>query len=183
MNAYKLYLAWQYSGAFQSMCDEWSKRISDAMSEGGHNMGFNRQQEKPPSTYWEMSQIPQKEGRKCDHISCPNVHGKRVAPEPGQKKGKKTRLQECLGCFDAMYCSQECQKAAWPDHKELCKEAQRKRKEDEEKEKARKKMDEEEKMAAALASFVPLSITPQGGGGVRKKKSNKGGAKKKKGKK
>ncbi len=43
-------------------------------------------------------------------------------------------------------------------------------------------MDEEEKMAAALASFVPLSITPQGGGGVRKK-SKKGGAKKTKGKK
>ena len=182
-DAYKLYCACEHFGAFQAMCDEYSRKMQSAMSESGHEVGFRGQEQAPPSTYWEMSQIPTKEGRKCDYDECSNVHGKREAPEPGKKKGRKTRLQECLGCFDTMYCSTECQKAAWPDHKALCKEAQRKRKEDEEKEKARQKMDDEEKMAAALASFVPLSITPQGGGGVKKKKSKKGGGKKKKGKK
>lgn len=180
LGAYKLYCAWEHCGAFQAMCDEITRMISER---DGFNLGVIGQQQAPPSTYWEMSQIPNKEGRKCDYDGCANVHGKRVAPEPGQRKGKKTRLQECLGCFDAMYCSEECQKAAWPDHKAVCKEAQRKRKEEEEKEKARQKMDEEEKMAAALASFVPLTITPQGGGGGKKKKGKKGGAKKKKGKK
>jgi len=177
--AYQLYCTWEGSGAFQAMCDDFSRKIQAAST-------FEMDQEKEktdPSMYWEMSQIPTKEGRKCDYAACSNVHGKREAPEPGEKKGRKTRLQECLGCFDTMYCSEACQKAAWPDHKALCKEAQRKRKEEEEKEKARQKMDDEEKMAAALASFVPLSITPQGGGGVKKKKSKKGGGKKKKGKK
>lgn len=181
--AYELYCTWEHFGAFQAMCDEYSRMMQSAMSESGHEIGFRGQEQAPPSTYWEMSQIPTKEGRKCDYDECSNVHGKREAPEPGKKKGRKTRLQECLGCFDTMYCSEACQKAAWPDHKALCKEAQRKRKEEEEKEKARQKMDDEEKMAAALASFVPLSITPQGGGGVKKKKSKKGGGKKKKGKK
>eukprot|EP00985_Skeletonema_marinoi_P004576 scaffold1984_cov113-Skeletonema_marinoi.AAC.5 len=174
--AYQLYCAWEGSGAFQAMCDNFSRKIQAAST-------FEMDQEKEktdPSMYWEMSQIPTKEGRKCDYAACSNVHGKREAPEPGEKKGRKTRLQECLGCFDTMYCSEACQKAAWPDHKALCKEAQQKRKEEEEKEKARQKMDDEEKMAAALASFVPLSITPQGGGGVKKKKkSKKGGGKKK----
>ena len=172
--AYKLYTAWEYSGTFQAMCNEIGNM---------HNGVFVNQQPAPASTYWEMSQIPNKEGRKCDFDGCSNVHGKREAPKPGQKKGRKTRLQECMGCYDAMYCSEECQKAAWPDHKAFCTEAQQKRKEEEEKEKARQKWDHEEKVAAALASFVPLSITPQGGGGVRKKKGKKGGAKKKKGKK
>ncbi len=184
LGAYKLHCVWEHTGTFQAMCDETVKRMSE--NNGLENVGFVGQQQAPPSTYWEMSQIPKKEGRKCDYDGCANVHGKRVAPEPGKKKGKKTRLQECLGCFDAMYCSEECQKAAWPDHKAVCKEAQRKRKEEEEKEKARQKIDEEEKIAAALASFVPLSITPQGGGGgggKKKKGGKKGGGKKKKGKK
>eukprot|EP00985_Skeletonema_marinoi_P012761 scaffold6238_cov97-Skeletonema_marinoi.AAC.1 len=124
--AYELYCTWEHFGAFQAMCDEYSRMMQSAMSESGHEVGFRGQEQAPPSTYWEMT---------------------------------------------------------WPDHKALCKEAQRKRKEEEEKEKARQKMDDEEKMAAALASFVPLSITPQGGGGVKKKKSKKGGGKKKKGKK
>ena len=178
--AYKLYCAWEHCGAFQAMCEEIGRIVQSAMN---NSVDFVTQQPAPPSTYWELSQIPNKEGRKCDFDGCPNVHGKREAPKPGQKKGRKTRLQECLGCYDTMYCSEECQKAAWPDHKALCKEAQRKRKEEEEKEKVRQKFDDEEKIAAALASFVPLSITPQGGGGVKKKKGKKGGGKKKKGKK
>eukprot|EP00574_Skeletonema_japonicum_P011568 CAMPEP_0201721072 /NCGR_PEP_ID=MMETSP0593-20130828/5851_1 /ASSEMBLY_ACC=CAM_ASM_000672 /TAXON_ID=267983 /ORGANISM="Skeletonema japonicum, Strain CCMP2506" /LENGTH=414 /DNA_ID=CAMNT_0048211817 /DNA_START=71 /DNA_END=1315 /DNA_ORIENTATION=- len=186
LGAYKLYCAWEYSGAFQAMCDEIGRQMQSFLGDISGNLGFEYnfvgQQQAPPSTYWEMSQIPDKEGRVCDYDGCANVHGKRVAPKPGKKKGKKTRLQECLGCFDVMYCSEDCQKAAWPDHKAVCKEAQRKRKEEEEKGKARQKIDAEEKMAAALASFVPLSITPQGGGG-KKKKGKKGGAKKKKGKK
>ena len=179
--AYKLHCAWEFSGAFQAMCDEIGRMMQSVMN--NTIAGFVTQKPAPPSTYWEMSQIPDKEGRPCDFDGCPNVHGKREAPKPGQKKGRKTRLQECLGCFDTMYCSEECQKAAWPDHKAVCKEAQRKRKEEEEKEKARQKLDDEEKMAAVLASFVPLSVTPQGGGGVKKLKGKKGGGKKKKGKK
>ena len=183
--AYNLYCCWEHTGTFQAMCDEISEMMQTVSSESGRTHEFKRQEQAPPSTYWEMSQIPNKEGRKCDYDGCSNVHGTRGAPEPGKKKGRKIRLHECLGCYDAMYCSEECQKAAWPDHKNFCREVQRKRKEDEEKEKARQQMDQEERIAAALESFVPLSIAPQGGGGVRKKKksSKKGGGKKKKGRK
>ena len=55
-------------------------------------------------------------------------------------------------------------------------------KEEDAKQKEQQRMDDEAKMEAALASFVPVSITPQGGGS-RKKKGKKGGGKKKSGKK
>lgn len=80
-----------------------------------------------------------------------------------------------------MYCCSACQSDAWSDHKVTCKEVQRERKEEEEKKREHQKLDDEARMEAARASFVPLSITPQGPG--KKKKSKKGGGKKKKGKK
>ncbi|KAI0668453.1 hypothetical protein C8Q78DRAFT_979609 [Trametes maxima] len=30
------------------------------------------------------------------------------------------KLRRCSGCFSAMYCNRECQKAAWPAHKPSC---------------------------------------------------------------
>lgn len=182
MSAYKLYQTWEYTGTWQALCNTFGNALET--SSGG--FGFIAQ--KPiynsadPSTHWEMDQIPTKDGRKCDCKQCPNVHGKRAAPEPGKKKGKKIRLQECMGCLEIMYCSEDCQREDWLEHKEYCKEVQRKRKEEEEQKKAEQKLSDEAKMEAALASFVPLSITPQGGGS-KKKKGKKGGGKKKKGKK
>ena len=38
------------------------------------------------------------------------------------KVGKKNKeLNACSGCRMAQYCSEECQKAAWPQHKKTCK--------------------------------------------------------------
>ncbi|KAL7444665.1 hypothetical protein ACHAXM_009586 [Skeletonema potamos] len=47
MNAYELYTAWQYSGAFQTMCDEWTNRLQASMSGRGHSFGFQNQQQAP----------------------------------------------------------------------------------------------------------------------------------------
>mmetsp|Transcript_15954 Transcript_15954/g.34528 ORF Transcript_15954/g.34528 Transcript_15954/m.34528 type:complete len:366 (-) Transcript_15954:190-1287(-) len=183
MNAYTLYGAWEHSGTWQALCDEFAGAFHNlSSSHFGDAAKLLLNKPKDPSTFWEMDQIPVKEGRKCDGPNCPNVHGNRRVPEPGKKKGKKIRLNECLGCFETMYCSEQCQHTAWPDHKVVCKEAQRTRKEDEEKKKAQENFDQEAKMEAARASFVPLSLNPQGGGS-KKKKGKKGGGKKKKGKK
>jgi hypothetical protein len=37
------------------------------------------------------------------------------------KTEKDVKLSSCTGCDGALYCSQECQKAHWPKHKEICK--------------------------------------------------------------
>ena len=33
----------------------------------------------------------------------------------------KTQTKACTGCFQNMYCSRDCQKEHWPDHKPNCK--------------------------------------------------------------
>ncbi len=33
---------------------------------------------------------------------------------------ERSKMLSCARCGDANYCSRECQKAAWPEHKELC---------------------------------------------------------------
>ena len=174
MNAYDLYQIWEHTGTWQALSDRFGKKHT-AVDRRTWPGKVVEQRTRDPSTFWEMEQIPIKEGRKCDGVNCSNVHGKRMPPpEHGKKNGKKIRLQECTGCYEAMYCSEQCQRASWPGHKDQCKEIQRKRKEDEKQKMAREKMDEEAKMEAALASFVPLSIAPQGGG-AKKKKGKKGG--------
>lgn len=183
MNAYDLYQIWEHTGTWQALSDRFGESLQQSTGEHGISGKVVAQRTRDPSTFWEMEQIPIKEGRKCDGVNCSNVHGNRMQPpEPGKRKGKKIRLQECTGCYEAMYCSEQCQRASWPGHKDQCREIQRKRKEDEKQKTAREKMNEEAKMEAALASFVPLDITPQGGG-AKKKKGKKGGGKKKKGKK
>lgn len=183
MNAYDLYTMWEYTGAWQVLCDEFGAMLQEATERRGHVFDFRPQKIADPSTYWEMNQIPTKEGKICDGPNCSNVHGQRESPEQGRRKGIKIRLQECTGCLEALYCSEECQRAGWPEHKEKCRDVQKKQKEDDERKKVQDKMNEDARMEAALASFVPLSISPQTGGGAKKKKNKKAGWKRKKGKK
>lgn len=46
----------------------------------------------------------------------PRCHQCRGLPQDGA-----TKLLLCGGCKDASYCSKDCQKAAWKDHKIICK--------------------------------------------------------------
>ena len=83
-----------------------------------------------------------------------------------------------------LYCGIDCQSKAWPDHKAACQARQDEIKAEAASKKAKEKAEREAKMEEALASFVPLSITPQGpGGGKKGKKKGGGKGKKKKGKK
>lgn len=175
LNAFTLYGAWENSGAWQALVERFQDDFHDITQRAGLNT--NKMMGAKDKEFWEMSQIPTKEGRECDGPNCSNVHRTRLAPEPGERRGKKVRLQECMGCFQAYYCSKSCQRAAWTSHKEACKEVQRKHAEKEAKKKEEQRAEDEAKREAVLASFVPLSITPPGSG--KKKKGKKGGGKKK----
>ena len=180
LKAYELYQAWEYSGAWQVLSDNFGKMFQSLSDRGVTFM--NEVKPDDPSQFWQLNQIPNKKGRQCDGPNCENVHGERLEPKEGERKGKKISLQECSGCFETMYCSEECQADAWPDHKDMCKEIQRERKEKDDQKKAQETLDREAKLEAARASFVPTNLTPQGGGG-KKKKGKKSGGGKKKGKK
>ena len=139
LEAYHLYGAWEHSGAWQALSDDFQNNLASADEKveiTSKNANDGR-----VSVKWEMSQIPNKSGRKCDHELCLNVHGQRKAAGPSEEKGKKVRLSECSGCYQVMYCSEECQKAAWADHKDACKEYQRKRKEEDDQRKAAAQQD------------------------------------------
>ena len=125
----------------------------------------------------------------CDGPGRTNVHGARTAPKAGKTKGKKIYLSECAGCYDTMYCSKECQNAAWSDHKASCKEAQRKRKEDEDKRNTKTKKtrtngmqkQSSKRRKESMQCWLPLCLLRSTGS--KKKKGKKSGGKKKKGKK
>jgi len=181
LKAYELYQVWEYSGAWQVLSDNFGEVFQSLSDRGVTFMSCTKPDD--PSEFWQLSQIPNKKGRQCDGPNCENVHGERLEPKEGERKGKKISLQECSGCFETMYCSEECQADAWPDHKDTCKEIQRERKEKDDQKKAQETLDREAKLEAARASFVPTNLTPQQGGGCKKKKGKKSGGGKKKGKK
>ncbi|KAJ6552836.1 hypothetical protein B0H19DRAFT_1030031 [Mycena capillaripes] len=43
----------------------------------------------------------------CDSVTC-------------SKKGPKSEFRRCSGCLYVYYCSKECQKEAWPIHRDMC---------------------------------------------------------------
>ncbi|KAH8094493.1 hypothetical protein BXZ70DRAFT_947711 [Cristinia sonorae] len=49
---------------------------------------------------------PRNEARQCNSCSCSAI---------------EKNLARCAGCGAAFYCSKECQKQDWPEHKSLCK--------------------------------------------------------------
>ncbi|KAL1947288.1 hypothetical protein VTO73DRAFT_14249 [Trametes versicolor] len=52
--------------------------------------------------------MPQEESPTCHNLKC------RRPPQDGSK------LRRCGGCATALYCGKECQKSAWPLHKQWC---------------------------------------------------------------
>ncbi|KAK0462037.1 uncharacterized protein EV420DRAFT_142562 [Desarmillaria tabescens] len=51
----------------------------------------------------------------CDNDSCSN-------PMCPQRLTNRTKpLQMCSGCENYFYCSRDCQKSMWPNHKPICK--------------------------------------------------------------
>eukprot|EP00562_Extubocellulus_spinifer_P024311 CAMPEP_0178673916 /NCGR_PEP_ID=MMETSP0698-20121128/34560_1 /TAXON_ID=265572 /ORGANISM="Extubocellulus spinifer, Strain CCMP396" /LENGTH=451 /DNA_ID=CAMNT_0020317965 /DNA_START=17 /DNA_END=1372 /DNA_ORIENTATION=+ len=195
MSAYTLYLAWETTGAWQAMCNNFSDMFSEGL--GGrveikatkhdgyrskkHRAGIDDDDDDVDNddsddhAEW-IVQRESRVGKVCNGPGCDKIHGNR-----------KIRLQECSGCREVLYCSTECQSKDWPEHRARCKKRQEELKEEDETRKAREKAEQEAKMEEALASFVPLSLAPQGGGGSRKKQGKKKGGggkgKKKKGKK
>lgn len=60
---------------------------------------------------------------KCAHCMWPAVE-----LSEGENAANRN-LKQCSGCKHVLFCSQDCQKKAWPTHKELCKSISERRKE------------------------------------------------------
>ncbi|GAQ81036.1 hypothetical protein KFL_000690160 [Klebsormidium nitens] len=58
------------------------------------------------ASYWYGDDA--KSRRKCSHSSC------------SEMESASRRFKVCSGCKLAIYCSQDCQKAAWKGHKSRC---------------------------------------------------------------
>ena len=59
--------------------------------------------------------------------SCNDQANKKTTLIPCSFCGKRLGLKQCSGCSrtdSIRYCSSECQKAAWPAHKALCRSRQ-----------------------------------------------------------
>ncbi|KAK0435108.1 uncharacterized protein EV420DRAFT_1528476 [Desarmillaria tabescens] len=54
-------------------------------------------------------------GQGCDNDSCARQNC------PRRFTNREKPLQLCSGCLYYSYCSRECQKAMWPEHKKFCK--------------------------------------------------------------
>ena len=188
--AYTLYLSWEMTGAWQAMCNNFADTFQGAA--GGkvkirptrfdgyrgkkHRAGIDGDDEgedEDDDSQWVLQNQQPRAGEKCGGPGCDKVHG-----------SKRVRLRQCRGCKQVLYCGIDCQSKAWPDHKAACQARQDEIKAEAASKKAKEKAEREAKMEEALASFVPLSITPQGpGGGKKGKKKGGGKGKKKKGKK
>lgn len=191
--AYALYQIWETSGTWQAMCNKFADTFQEAS--GGrveirptkydgyrgkkHRAGIDGSDDSSSdhdgedSSQWVVQNQP-RAGERCGGPGCDKVHG-----------SKRVRLRQCRGCKEVLYCSVDCQSRAWPDHKASCQARQAEVKAEIASKKAQEKAEREAKMEEALASFVPLSLTPQapGGGGKKGKKKGGGKGKKKKGKK
>lgn len=188
--AYTLYLSWEMTGAWQALCNDFADTFQGAA--GGkveirptrfdgyrgkkHRAGIDGDDEgedDDDDSQWVLQNQQPRVGEKCGGPGCDKVHG-----------SKRVRLRQCRGCKQVLYCGIDCQSKAWPDHKAACQARQDEIKAEAASKKAKEKAEREAKMEEALASFVPLSITPQGpGGGKKGKKKGGGKGKKKKGKK
>jgi hypothetical protein len=189
--AYTLYQIWETSGTWQAMCNKFADTFQEAS--GGrveirptrndgyrsknHRAGIDDSSDEDGGggdSQWVVQNQP-RAGERCGGPGCDKIHG-----------SKRVRLQQCRGCKQVLYCSVDCQSRAWPDHKASCQARQAEVKAEIASKKAQEKAEREAKMEEALASFVPLSLTPQapgGGGGKKGKKKGGGKGKKKKGKK
>ena len=53
---------------------------------------------------------------------CANSKCEKRAYSEGKNRGT-IQLKQCKGCLQVAYCSRDCQKAHWPQHKEECRRA------------------------------------------------------------
>ncbi|KDR67403.1 hypothetical protein GALMADRAFT_258355 [Galerina marginata CBS 339.88] len=63
--------------------------------------------------------------RSMPHETLPNR--KKLCHSCGRLPGEKEEFSKCARCRGVFYCSQECQKKDWADHKKCCKEPDKQR--------------------------------------------------------